>query len=102
MCSDTPCITSCTPGVLTRAVPLKLGEARIQPHNCLSWQRSFCTVCVERCPVPGAIAQEGGRPRVVAEICTGCGVCQHVCPAPVNAVMILPAKARPLPHGATT
>lgn len=102
MCADTPCITACEPGVLTRAVPIKLGEARIQPHNCLSWQRSFCSVCVERCPVPGAIVLDAGRPRVVAETCTGCGICQHMCPAPVNAIMVMPMPVRPLPTGDKT
>lgn len=33
-------------------------------------------------------------PMVVAERCTGCGICQQVCPAPENAVLML---ARPEP-----
>jgi ferredoxin-type protein NapG len=28
------------------------------------------------------------------DACVGCGVCQHVCPAPVNAVLVLPARER--------
>jgi len=47
--------------------------------------RSFCSVCVERCPRPGAIVVELGRPRVVPEACDGCGRCVAACPAPVLA-----------------
>ena len=31
-------------------------------------------------------------PMVVPEICTGCGICQQVCPAPENAVLMLPRR----------
>jgi ferredoxin-type protein NapG len=33
----------------------------------------------------------------VAEACTGCGVCQFVCPAPHNAVLLMPVPERPVP-----
>ena len=51
---------------------------------------SFCSACLERCPVPGAMRSERGLPWVIADTCTGCGVCQEVCPAPRNAVLLLP------------
>lgn len=66
--------------------------AVIQGRYCLAYQRSFCSTCVERCPVPGAITVENGIPRVNASACTGCGVCHEVCPAPRNAVLMLPKK----------
>jgi Na+-translocating ferredoxin:NAD+ oxidoreductase RNF subunit RnfB len=65
--------------------------AVIQGRFCLAYT-SFCTVCSERCPVPGAIRVEKGIPVVVAETCTGCGVCHEVCPAPRNAVLVLPRR----------
>ena len=97
MCADTPCITACTPAVLRRApdapVPA-IGLARISTVDCLAHQGSTCTTCSERCPIDGAIRLTGNRPQVVAEACTGCGVCHHVCPAPRNAVLVMP-RARP-------
>lgn len=58
---------------------------RIESARCLAWQHSFCTVCTEHCPEPGAIVSEQGRPTVDASACTGCGICVQVCPAPINA-----------------
>ncbi|MCK6489788.1 MAG: 4Fe-4S binding protein [Planctomycetes bacterium] len=101
MCPDTPCISACQPQVLRREagypVP-SIGTARIQPLDCLAHQNSTCSSCAERCPVPGAIVLDQGRPRVVADLCTGCGICHHVCPAPRNAVIMLPLLGRqPIP-----
>jgi ferredoxin-type protein NapG len=121
MCADFPCIASCEPGVLQRALPKRMATARIETFSCLAWQGNFCTVCSEQCPVPGAIALEadqrfadggslresdsdskipsGGnaatKPRIVDEVCTGCGVCQYVCPAPENAILLMPLSDRP-------
>jgi Na+-translocating ferredoxin:NAD+ oxidoreductase RNF subunit RnfB len=67
--------------------------AVIQGRFCLAYT-SFCSVCVERCPVPGALPSQGGIPMVAPEICTGCGVCQEVCPAPRNAVLLIPRRPR--------
>lgn len=69
--------------------------ALILDRFCLAWQGSFCSVCVERCPIPGAIATEMGKPRVVTDLCTGCKVCHEVCPAPKNAVFLVSRKPRP-------
>jgi ferredoxin-type protein NapG len=105
MCPDTPCISACRPredgtggsGVLRSDVPLTMGEARIDLTTCLAYNGSFCTVCAEQCPVEGAIELRGGRPRIVHDRCTGCGVCQNVCPAPANAILLMPLPERPLP-----
>lgn len=69
--------------------------ALILDRFCLAWQGSFCSVCVERCPIPGAIATEMGKPRVVPDLCTGCKICHDVCPAPKNAVFLVSRKPRP-------
>lgn len=68
--------------------------AVIQGRFCLAYT-SFCTVCSERCPVPGAMKVAQGIPLVVADACTGCGVCHEVCPAPPNAVLMLPRRRTP-------
>lgn len=59
---------------------------RIVTRNCLAWNRSFCSTCVERCPVPGAIRLMANMPQIVTDRCTGCGLCAQVCPAPETAI----------------
>ena len=93
MCPDTPCITACLPRALVRegdALP-RMGTARILNLNCLAHEGTLCTTCFERCPVPGAIRVDDGKPTVQSDLCTGCGVCQHVCPAPRNAILLTPS-----------
>lgn len=94
LCADTPCIQACPSGALAPTDRVRMGTAHINPMDCLGWQGAGCWTCGERCPVPGAISRDGGRPTVSAEACTGCGMCQWVCPAPTNAVLILPTRAR--------
>lgn len=98
MCEDFPCISACEPNVLRMSMPKKMGIARIDMFTCLAHTGSYCTVCSEHCPVDGAIELTNGKPRINEETCTGCGVCQHVCPAPANAVLLMPVKERPLPE----
>jgi MinD superfamily P-loop ATPase len=68
--------------------------ALILDRFCLAHQGSFCSVCSERCPEPGAIVVEMGKPRVDPDKCTGCRICHDVCPAPRNAVFLVARKAR--------
>lgn len=68
--------------------------AVIQGRFCLAYT-SFCSVCAERCPVPGAMKVEKGIPMIVPDTCTGCGVCHDVCPAPTNAVLVIPRRRTP-------
>jgi MauM/NapG family ferredoxin protein len=99
MCDDFPCIASCQPGVLIDSVPPVMGTAQVTEHLCLAHHGTTCTLCSERCPVEGAITLTDGRPRVNEDTCTGCGVCRFVCPAPENAILLMPAYSRPgLPH----
>lgn len=100
MCPDTPCVEACDHGVLSRDIPVKMGTASISTVNCLAHNGSFCTVCSEHCPVENAIEVTMGRPTINADACTGCGVCQFVCPAPDNAVLLLPTEHRPDPKAA--
>jgi len=68
--------------------------ALILDRFCLAHQGSFCSVCVERCPEPGAILTDKGKPRVNPDSCTGCRICHDVCPAPKNAVFLVARKPR--------
>lgn len=67
--------------------------AIVQGRYCLALT-SFCAACVERCPVEGAMQVSNGMPMVVPEVCTGCGICFQVCPAPTKAVLLLPRPAK--------
>lgn len=91
MKDETPRPLENAPAALDEIPPLAL----ILDRFCLAWQGSFCSTCVERCPIPGAIATEKGKPRVVPDLCTGCKVCHDVCPAPKNAVFLVSRKPRP-------
>ena len=73
--------------------------AIVQGRFCIALT-SFCAACVERCPVPGAMKKERGMPMVVADVCTGCGICHDVCPAPRNAVLMLPRRQPSTPQPA--
>ena len=95
MCEDFPCIASCEPGVLVSTIPPIMGTARVTEHLCLAHHHTTCTVCSERCPVEGAIDVTDGKPTVIEDTCTGCGVCRYVCPAPENAILLMPAFSRP-------
>ncbi|MBK6940249.1 MAG: 4Fe-4S dicluster domain-containing protein [Planctomycetes bacterium] len=60
--------------------------AVIRVWKCLAHTGGFCSVCVEHCPVAGAITLEHGKPRIALDRCTGCGVCIDACPAPEPAI----------------
>jgi MauM/NapG family ferredoxin protein len=95
MCADFPCIASCQPGVLVASLPKVMGTAQVTAQLCLAHQGTTCTVCVERCPVAGAVELVAGQPLIDENRCTGCGVCRYVCPAPENAVLLMPILHRP-------
>ena len=95
MCEDFPCIAACEPGVLVHSIPKVMGTARVTEPLCLAYRGTICTVCSERCPVHGAIDVTHGKPTIVEAVCVGCGVCRYVCPAPENAILLMPAFLRP-------
>jgi len=96
-CPDTPCVSACEPDVLRLDAPFAMAQASIDTQSCMAHQGSFCTVCSEHCPVPNAITTDAGKPTINPSACTGCGVCHYVCPAPQNAVLVIPIRARPTP-----
>jgi ferredoxin len=89
-----------------------MGIARIEQDRCIPWAHlRICTVCHDTCPLPvpdKAIVLEKTetvdelgqkliirRPRVVQELCIGCGVCEYNCPvAGQAAVRIYAPDAR--------
>ncbi|HLP30557.1 MAG TPA: 4Fe-4S dicluster domain-containing protein [Geothrix sp.] len=118
LCTTLPCIAECDDEALVwprltladgtelegpKAV--RMGTARIKPSLCVTWgtddrEARACQVCVDRCPYPDeairiAAPAEGrtvGHPEVVAEACTGCGLCVFACPAEPGAIAVEPRR----------
>ncbi len=86
-------------GDFTDTGPIRIGTAHIDPARCLPISKGIpCVVCEEVCPTsPKAIYGENllpaaGRsatappqqeirvPRVDANLCIGCGICERFCP----------------------
>ena len=58
------------------------GVATIDMARCLAWEAGECQLCYLRCPLRDeAIVLDGGKPRIVASACDGCGVCVEACRA---------------------
>jgi NAD-dependent dihydropyrimidine dehydrogenase PreA subunit len=93
------CMQTCPSGAidpltLVRKKAFKVGAATINRSRCLRYvEGGNCRVCIEKCPVPGKPLREEtleeeirghkGTPRglyVVADLCIGCGICEHFCP----------------------
>lgn len=72
----------------------------IHALDCLASASLTCTTCLERCPVPGALVASDGAPRIDPAVCTRCGICHDVCPAPTNAVRATPRWRAPRGGGA--
>lgn len=70
-------------------VPAIDREARVLAFECIG-PTSFCTTCVERCPVEGALRMVAGRPEVDTTLCNGCAACEEACPAPRKAIVVIP------------
>ena len=69
-------------GVHAAQGPVRIGLAFIDRNRCLPWAYDKpCIVCQEVCPVsPKAIQVREMKPHIDAELCIGCGVCEHECP----------------------
>jgi ferredoxin len=81
------CPTGAIPGVAAADKPNHpLGVAVIDPVRCIPYASAdSCIVCEEMCPVDDKairIVEVDGhkRPQVLADRCTGCGLCEQHCP----------------------
>jgi len=114
LCSALPCITACPEGALVwprvrirgqeqdGPAAVRLGTARVRRGRCLTWPKGDrpaepCRTCVDRCPYPDVAIrmdapEDGGpaHPVVLAEACTGCGLCTFACPTPEPAIEVEP------------
>lgn len=91
-CKPLHCAEACPSGAL---IPLpsghrmKIGEVRIINALCHAHQGRPCDTCHVICPERGkAIVMERGLPRVIPEACTGCGLCEYICPAHPAAIRV--------------
>lgn len=78
------CTEACPTGALSFGGPRErdLGVAVVVKDACVAWDWAGCTVCVDECPVEGAIELDGNdRPLVHVDYCDGCGKCEKVCPS---------------------
>jgi MauM/NapG family ferredoxin protein len=116
LCTSLPCITACpeealvwpkrTVGeqVLEGPPAVKMGTARVRKSRCLTYERGDqpaqpCRTCVDRCPYPEVAIRLGepdekgvAHPEVLADFCTGCGLCTFGCPTPEPAIVVDPRE----------
>ncbi|MEW5718156.1 MAG: 4Fe-4S dicluster domain-containing protein [Chloroflexota bacterium] len=91
-----------------------IGTAYIDENRCIPWASYRpCVVCEEMCPVPDKaiklepvdlISPDGKkvhvqRPRVVADMCIGCGICEYKCPLSATAAIRVYAPMQLPPIG---
>lgn len=108
MCEDLPCITACPTSALDHSITevddIRMGTAvLVDEENCLAFLGLRCEVCYRVCPVINKAMtlelQENVRtgahanfiPKVHAEYCTGCGLCEKKCVLEASsAIKVLP------------
>jgi len=114
LCTDLPCVTACPDGALVwprvkvaghelEGPPaVRMGTARVKRGRCVTYgeRAQPCRTCVDRCPYPGVAIRmsEPGKdglahPEVVADYCTGCGLCSFGCPTPDPAIVVDPRES---------
>ncbi len=82
------CTDVCPTGAL-KPLPLedtRMGLAIIDKDACAAWNgTALCRTCYSVCPLRDkAIVFDEMLPRVVDDVCTGCGVCVNACPVVQN------------------
>jgi MauM/NapG family ferredoxin protein len=116
LCTSLPCIPACPEGALVwpklrvagqeleGPQAVRMGTARVKRGRCLTYPREErpatpCRTCVDRCPYPDVAIRMGepgedglAHPEVLADHCTGCGLCTFGCPTPEPAIVVEPAS----------
>lgn len=92
------CVEVCPVGALLPTEDLRMGSAVVHAETCLSSVTLACRACLESCPLgERAIrAVPTGGIEVLAENCTGCGLCFGACPTDPKSVTVRGRSAVPL------
>ncbi len=90
LCEDYPCIQACPEEALLPVENVRMGTAHLIHSKCLAYNGQICDYCFDRCPLKReAIVMENRKPRIIEAHCTGCGICEYLCPAPGKGIKIL-------------
>jgi len=95
LCEDWPCVSICTANALILPEPQtndentttdnnkkpqpRLAYANIDTATCLPYSGPECGVCIDACPVDGALTLDMVKPVIDETLCTGCALCREVC-----------------------
>ncbi len=116
MCKDIPCVPPCPTGALEASLVSrvvenskkldinmsKMGVAVIDSDQCIAFWGVQCDACYRACPLLGsAIVVDYSRnertgkhaylvPRVIGDVCTGCGLCEKACVTEKASIFVLP------------
>ncbi len=100
ICDDLACMTACPTGAL-EPLPVRtlieMGTAVMDFDRCLrsltgdQIEGEDCRICITQCPIgETAIGMDDQQRVQVREGCTGCGVCEHLCPTNPPSIVIEP------------
>jgi ferredoxin-type protein NapG len=89
------CIDVCPTNALEKLddpMDARMGTAVIDESDCWAYNGTMCRACWHACPYPdqAIVYDEMLRPTVNADVCTGCGLCEHGCPTEKVAIRIKP------------
>ena len=67
---------------------VKIGTALVDPGRCIAWRgERNCAKCIQKCPYRAITEKTWGEdddapwgPSVDKKLCTGCGLCEQICP----------------------
>jgi len=113
LCETFPCVAACPEkalewpqlktdgGALIKGPEaVRIGVAHLKRSRCLAFPTATrpakpCRLCLDRCPYPDAaltLREQNDsappRPEVIEEKCTGCGLCEFACPAPLPGIVV--------------